>query len=75
MDLILDIVPRKSLKEIEGNLGLDITETTIDFNDKRKWTKKMFEEILYYCKADVSALRPLYEMRKNYIQTKIDIAR
>ena len=75
MDLILDIVPRKSLKEIEGNLGLDITETTIDFTDKRKWTKKMFEEILYYCKADVSALRPLYEMRKNYIQTKIDIAR
>lgn len=75
LDLMLDIVPRKSLKEIEGNLGLDITETTIDFDDKRKWTKKMFEEILYYCKADVSALRPLYEMRKNYIQTKLDIAR
>ena len=75
MDLILDIVPRKSLKEIEGNLGLDITETTIDFNDKRKWTKKMYEEILFYCKTDVSALRPLYEMRKNYIQTKLDIAR
>lgn len=75
MDLMLDIVPRKSLKEIEGNLGLDITETTIDFDDKRKWTKKMFEELLFYCKADVSALRPLYEMRKNYIKTKLDIAR
>ena len=75
MDLMLDIVPRKSLKEIEGNLGLDITETTIDFTDERKWTKKMYEEILYYCKADVRALRPLYEMRKSYIQTKVDIAR
>lgn len=75
MDLILDIVPRKSLKEIEGNLGMDITESTIEFTDERKWTKKMFEEILFYCKADVTALRPLYELRKNYIQTKVDLAR
>ena len=33
LDLMLDIVPMKSLKEIEGNLGLDIRETTLDFND------------------------------------------
>lgn len=74
-DLMLDIVPRKSLKEIEGNLGLDITETTVEFDNPNAWNKQMFDEVLYYCKADVAALRPLLEARMSYLQTKIDLAR
>lgn len=74
IELMHDIVPRKSLKEIEGNLGLDITESTISFDDERKWDESMFQEVLFYCKADVSALRPLFEIRKDYLQTKLKLA-
>lgn len=74
LELMHDIVPRKSLKEIEGNLGMDITESTISFDDPRKWDEEMFQEILFYCKADVSALRPIFEIRKDYLQTKLNLA-
>ena len=72
-DLIQDIVPMKSLKEIEGNLGMDITETTIPFNLPTKWTQKEYEEVLYYCEHDVEALIPLFEIRKGYFKTKYDL--
>ena len=72
-DTIQDIVPAKSLKEIEGCLLLDITETTLSFDSPTKWTKEEYEEVLYYCRADVNALRPLFEARKGYFETKFDI--
>ena len=72
-DLIQDIVPMKSLKEIEGNLGMDITETTIRFDLPTKWTQKEYEEVLYYCEHDVKALIPLFEIRKGYFKTKYDL--
>lgn len=66
-DLFNEINPRKSLKEIEGNLRLDITETTVPFDLPTKWTKEQFEEVLYYCTCDVEALIPLFEkMRDGY---------
>lgn len=74
LDLMLDIVPRKSLKEIEGNLFMDITETTIPFDYDKVWDSGVYNEILKYCLADVEALRPLYEARKTYIQTKVNLA-
>ena len=72
-DTIQDIVPMKSLKEIEGCLLLDITETTLSFDSPTKWTKGEYEEVLHYCRADVNALRPLFEARKGYFETKFDI--
>lgn len=60
-DLFNEINPRKSLKEIEGNLRLDITETTIPFDLPTKWTNSQYEEVLYYCRHDVQALIPLFE--------------
>ncbi len=60
-DFMNEIVPRKSLKEIEGNLRLDITETTVPFNLSTKWTQQQYEEVLYYCTCDVEALIPLFE--------------
>ena len=74
-DTMQDIVPVKSLKEIEGCLGLDITETTIPFDLPTKWTKEQYEEVLYYCRADVNALRPLFEARLDYFETKYDICK
>lgn len=69
-DTIQDIVPMKSLKEIEGNLGLDITETTIPFDLPTKWTKEQYEEVLYYCEHDVDATMVLFEKRHDYFEAK-----
>lgn len=67
-DLFNEINPRKSLKEIEGHMKLDITETTVPFDLPTKWNKEQFEEVLYYCTCDVEALIPLFEkMRDGYI--------
>lgn len=74
-DLFNEINPRKSLKEIEGNLRLDITETTVPFDLPTKWTKEQFEEVLYYCTCDVKALIPLFEKLKVGYKSKYIIAK
>lgn len=72
-DTMQDIVPPKSLKEIEANLCMDITESTIDFNINHEWNEHEYNEMLYYCRHDVDALRPLFEARKSYFKTKYDL--
>lgn len=74
-DTIQDVVPMKGLKEIEGNLRMNIVECTIPFDLPTKWTKEQYEEILGYCIHDVQALRPLFEAREkeNYFRTKFDL--
>ena len=74
-DLFNEIVPRKSLKELEGNLKLNITETTVPFDLPTKWTKEQFEEVLYYCTCDVEALFPIFEMLINKYKSKYIISR
>ena len=75
VDLINCIIPRKSLKELEGNLRMNITETTIDFNIKTKWTKKEYDEMLYYCDHDVDALFPIFDMLMTRFKSKFIIAK
>lgn len=75
IDLLNCIVPRKSLKELEGNLFLDITESTVDFNIKTKWNKQQFDEMLYYCDHDVDALFPIFEMLMTRFKSKYIIAK
>lgn len=75
VDLINCIVPRKSLKELEGNLRMNITESTIDFNIKTKWNQKEFDEMLYYCDHDVDALFPIFDMLIGKFKSKYVIAR
>ena len=74
-DLFNEIVPRKSLKELEGNLKLNITETTVPFDLTTKWNKQQYEEVLYYCTCDVEALFPIFEMLINKYKSKYIIAR
>lgn len=74
-DLFNEIVPRKSLKELEGNLRLNITETTVPFDLPTKWTKEQYEEVLYYCTCDVEALFPIFEMLINKYKSKYIISR
>lgn len=75
-DLFNEINPRKALKELEGNLRLDITETTIPFDLPTKWTEGQFKEVLYYCEHDVRALRPVFDKlaikyKSKYIISKL----
>ena len=72
-DLMNDIVPMKSLKEIEGNLQMSIVETTVPFDLPTAFTDEQYQEVLYYCCCDVGALRPLLEKRMDYFQAKYTI--
>lgn len=74
-DLFNEIVPRKSLKELEGNIRLNITETTVPFDLPTKWTKEQYEEVLYYCTCDVKALFPLFDKLKTKYKSKFIIAK
>lgn len=74
-DLFNEITPRKSLKELEGNLRLNITETTVPFDLPTKWTKEQYEEVLYYCTCDVEALFPIFNMLINKYKSKYVIAK
>lgn len=75
IDLINCIVPRKSLKELEGNLRMNITESTVDFNIDHKWNEREFQEMLYYCTCDVNALFPMFEMLMTRFKSKFIIAK
>jgi hypothetical protein len=74
-DLFNEINPRKALKEIEGNLRLDITETTIPFDLPTKWTDEQYKEVLYYCEHDVDALFPLFDKLKTDYKSKYIISK
>ena len=75
VDLMNCIIPRKSLKELEGNLRMNITESTVDFDIDHKWTKQEYEEMLYYCDHDVDALFPIFDILITRFKSKFIIAR
>lgn len=73
-DISLDIVPKRSLKECEGNMCMDIQESTVDFNIDHPWTKEEFEEMVFYCKHDVDATEKLTDVRMSYLEAKTTLA-
>lgn len=75
MDLIHDIVPRKGLKECEGNMCSDITESSVSFDVDHMWTKEELKDMIFYCTHDVTETMKLYDQRKVYFQTKVDLLR
>lgn len=75
VDLINCIIPRKSLKELEGNLRMNITESTVDFDIDHKWTEQEYDEMLYYCDHDVDALFPIFDILITRFKSKFIIAR
>ena len=64
-----------SLKAIEGHLGMDICETEVDFTLERPLTKEELESTIFYCKHDVDATEKILDLRKNYLQNKINIGK
>ena len=64
-------VSHPSLKQIEGNMGISIVESSVDFNIGRPLTDAEREEMLFYCQHDVAATVDIYNLReKSYFDTK-----
>lgn len=70
-DLMLDMPLRQSLKELEGNMLMDIQESTVDFKIDHPWTKEEFDEMLFYCHHDVDATSCLIDERMDYLEAKV----
>ena len=64
-----------TLKEKEAILGLDIMESSVDFN-KENLTEEDKADMTYYCKHDVYASMYFYnKVYKNYVNTKLAVGR
>ena len=74
-DLMGHIKTFKSLKELEGNLGLSIVESNVDFNVDHKLNKEEFEELLYYCDCDVEALFSIFPFMIKAYKAKFIVAK
>lgn len=74
-DLMDDMQMGLSLKAIEGHLGMDITETDVDFNIDRPWTQEELQLMIKYCKKDVDMVETLVDLRQDYLKNKIILGR
>ena len=74
-DLMDDCQMGLSLKAIEAHLGMDIRETTVDFNIDHPLSKEELDEVVFYCKHDVFATNELFTLRKDYLKNKITLGR
>nr|DAN59959.1 MAG TPA: DNA polymerase [Caudoviricetes sp.] len=64
-----------SLKEIESNMGMNIVETPVSFDLDRPLTTNEFGEVIKYCIHDVETTKKIFEYRKDYFESKIDICK
>lgn len=74
-DLRDDLPKGLSLKAIEGNMYLPIVESSVPFDIDRPLTEDELAETIHYCKNDVDATVALYERRKEYIRSKLTVAK
>lgn len=74
-DLMDDMQQGLSLKAIEAHLGIDIEETSVDFNIDRPLTEEELEQTIFYCKYDVDATEKLFRLRGDYLQNKLTLGR
>ena len=75
IDIKDDMQMGLSLKAIEGHLGMDICESEVDFTLERPLTPAELEDTIKYCKHDVDATERIIDLRKNYLQNKINIGK
>lgn len=75
VDIKDDMQMGLSLKAIEGHLGMDICESEVDFTLGRQLTTEELEDTIKYCKHDVDATEKIIDLRKNYLQNKINIGK
>ena len=75
VDIMDDLQMGLSLKAIEGHLGMSIEETEVDFNLDRPLTEEELRLTVKYCIHDVDATEKLTEIRKDYLNTKLNIGK
>lgn len=64
-------VSHPSLKQIEGNMGMSIVESSIPFDIDRPLTDEERQETLEYCRHDVRATIEVYKQReRSYFDVK-----
>lgn len=74
-DLMDDTQQGTGLKDIEGHLGMNIQETTVDFEIDRPLTDEELDEVIDYCKHDVDATEILLDLRQVYVANKLTLGR
>ena len=72
LDIAQDAM-RGSLKEFEGFLGLNITESKIRFDIDRKLTDEEIEKTFEYCIRDVDATEYLTKFRIDAVSSKLQL--
>lgn len=70
-DIKDDLPITLSLKEIEGNMGLPIIESSIPFDLDRELTLDEWDEVIEYCHYDIEATDKLRKERKAYLESKV----
>ena len=75
IDIKDDMQMGLSLKAIEGHLGMSIEETEVDFNLDRPLTPEEIKLTFKYGRHDVDATEEIIDLRKNYLQNKINIGK
>ena len=70
-----DLYQALSLKEAEGNMGMNIEESSISFDIDRPLTKDEVAEVQQYNKHDVDATERVFKARKQYLRAKIHLGR
>lgn len=63
----------KGLKQLEGFMGNDIRETTVNFNINRKLTPKEIEEVFFYCNHDVEQTMKVFINRKEEFDSQMNL--
>ena len=64
-------VSKPSLKQVEGNMGISIVESSVPFDIGRPLTDEERAETLQYCRNDVMATIDIYKLRqKSYFEVK-----
>lgn len=63
----------KGLKQLEGFMGNDIRETTVNFNTNRKLTSKEIEEVIFYCNHDVEQTMHVFMNRKSEFESHMSL--
>ena len=69
-DVLSDGV-RGSLKEIEGYWGREISESSVDFNLNRPWTKEEYEKMAKYNRDDLDATWEIANYAITRMKTKM----
>lgn len=75
MDIMDDMQTGVSLKSIEAHLFMDIEETEVSFDLDRELTDEELALTIRYCKYDVDSTKKVVKLRKEYLDTKLLLAK